>query len=301
MVKIRIGIRRLFEAVECSITESGTLDVSKSLSNGFLIRISLGPKPLFGKHIIAGAGKYLIVNPPTCMGNLGPYVPLSNPPDGFFTEIICCKEIEIPDEDYASLKNNNTISSKLFAIIHEEKYVYLNEINWYAGLIGMKIHRQFVTEPIIEHSLICNTDWSSLSIPYNGPGIEQIFKIPLPKDELPIVEKIFESHPNQELLGKYGIAFEWLLRAWTLRGRDRFIALFIPLEIAINSLNLKVNTNNSELIEELRKSCSNAELVDVVKKRIETLTRPPQPDPVKKLQYLRLDQEKGGFYGEEET
>src|ERR1700677_3624733 len=108
MATIKIGYRRLFEAVECSVADQEQIRIEKKLPNGLYYHLYLGSEPIFGTTISSGRAKYITRNPMPFQ--IKPYEPLSNLPKGFYMEVICCEELIIPDDEYEKIKNgDNTL------------------------------------------------------------------------------------------------------------------------------------------------------------------------------------------------
>lgn len=270
MQTIKIGYRRLFEAVECSIADADHIRVDKQLINGHFLHLYLGPNPIFGKMVATGRAKYVTRNPMPF--HMAPYEPLSNPPHGFYTEIICCEEIQIPDDEYSKIENNDVSLKEKYlkkARDNEEKYKVI--VNWFAGMIGLRLHRLFVVEPIVENYFVSKPDLSYIHMPLYGLVLENIKIISINSNG----KTILENYPNvlptdNDALFKCGTAFEWLLRAWTIRDSlNRFTALFIPLEIILNIFDFASTPSNQDLIRSLEGVIQDAELLKATKERIQ--------------------------------
>lgn len=275
MTTIRIGQRRLFEAVESSISGKDRIRTEKQLPNGLFIIVSIGPEPIFGKMVSSGRAKYTTRNP--AGWNMGPHEPLSNPPHGCYTEIICYEELEISDEEFAKLEAGDIVlRDKYLSQAQSKSEKYLKVINWFGGVIGIRLHRLFVTEPITDNCFICKQDMYNLGMPVMGLVLENINPITLNESGISLFEQLPSIFPNtDEALVRFGTAFEWLLRAWTVRDSiERFMALFIPLEIMLNNSNIGFKPSNKELIDELGKSVQDSKLLKEVKDRIQ-YWRPP--------------------------
>jgi len=270
MKTIRIGQRRLFEAIECSVEGIDNIRVERQLSNGLFLILHIGHEPIFGKMVSSGRAKYMTRNP--AGSRMGPHEPLSNLPHGLYTEIICLEELQISDEEYSKIESGDAaLKDKYLKQAMKKSEKYLKVINWFAGVIGLRFHRLFVVEPVTENCFVCKQDLYNFAMPIYGLVLEVIDPVTLNETGVSLLKEVHAIFPNTtEDLEKFGTAFEWLLRAWTVRDSiDRFMALFIPLEIMLNNANISFKPTNQDIIQSLEKFVQDPTTLQEAKERIQ--------------------------------
>src|SRR5438132_1516444 len=94
----RVGYRRLYDAIGCSLADRQELHITFPL-NDLEIWVYLGPKPKFGITVSHG-GKYVVPGEVSLMA-VSEYkkdASESSYPHHFFTEISCIKHVEVSDD-----------------------------------------------------------------------------------------------------------------------------------------------------------------------------------------------------------
>jgi hypothetical protein len=246
----RIGYRYLFDSKGCSISKRDEATINLIVSEKYDLQIYFGPKPKHGIQTVSGYSKYYVPGTKTPLGKyeFKQDVDSSSNYGPFFLEIVISKEVDV------SVPNNSTIHNDLLTHAERTKEEFKSILNLVAGIIGLRVHRQFVFELINENALA----WKEKKpfIGYAGPALEILETLPLNNNGITMLENIGKNLKNLAIedVKKYGLIFHWLLRAW--HERDfyySFITLFIPLECVLGiTSDLKMNSTDKGRAKTLR-------------------------------------------------
>src|SRR6266436_3360552 len=102
MASVRIGYRRLYDSMGCSVAGQQTLNLVFPFGDHLQAEIYMGNKPKFGITVETGHEDYFIPVPGV-QTNIGHYsyhldATQSSYPRSFFIEIICSQIEEVSDE-----------------------------------------------------------------------------------------------------------------------------------------------------------------------------------------------------------
>ncbi len=226
----RIGYRYLFDSKGCSISGREEATINLVVSEKYDVQIYFGPKPRYGIQSVSDCSKYFI---PGTKVPLGTYefkadATQSSRHGPFFLEIV----VSIEANEVVS--DNGTIRDLLLKQSEGRRDEFKNIINLVAGIIGLRLHRQFILELINENVLVWEGEVSAFG--YAGPALEILERLPFNDNSIKHLENIgiklkTLSYENAQ---KFSLIFHWLLRAWHERDNlYSFIALFIPLECVL--------------------------------------------------------------------
>lgn len=221
-----LGIRRLYDALGCSIQKEKAIHINGKIADGKNISVYLGPAPPLGV-ITLETDQYGIPGKESKILNTN----IEYNSDCYL-EIVISFECEV-DEDIARgiSDKDKMIREDLLSMMSEKSTLFEKLIDAVCGIIGLKLHRQFVLKPLIENPLILSGP--EVVSRFVGSGIEILETITLNDNASEIINNYFKAIENisEETLAKAGGVFHWLIKAW--RERDpiaKFIYLFIPLE-----------------------------------------------------------------------
>ena len=153
----------------------------------------------------------------------------------WFFEISIIFDCTVDDDISNRLRaNDKDARETLLAIAKENEQLFEKVIDVISGLVGLKIHRQFILKPLVQSAFV-----SSGSEPVNsfaGDFVEMLENIQLNKSGEDILAAYLNSleQIREDNLAKAGSVLHWLLRAW--REHDsiaKFVYLFIPLEVIL--------------------------------------------------------------------
>lgn len=244
----RVGYRRLYDSVSCSLVEREELLIEFPVDN-LNIRVYLGSKPKLGIKIVDHTDKYIV---PNAVSNLGTFTLQKdatklNYPHSFFTEILCSIQIEVSQElSKAFHAKDPTALKELQRLAEQNKKSLKAATDLIAGTVGLRFHRQFVQEAIDENFFAIMSD-DNFSVSYTGPSLECLEKVRLnpngTQNLRQLLQTIGQATPEAREFSASALA--WLLRAWAENNIiSKFIALFIPIEIILEGY--KGNMDNDK-------------------------------------------------------
>jgi len=259
MPKERVGFRRLYDAIGCSLADREEVYIVEEFGE-YNIEVYLGPKPKYG-ITLNKSDKYLVPSEGTQFQlNVYRDATKSSYPRSFFTEIACTKLVDVSDELSSSFHSNDqSARNQLLSMANKDSKDLITIVNFIAGLIGLRFHRQFVTEVINEDVLVMiNKD--DFVNQFSSPSIEILEELHLKSKEIEALNKFIQI-VSQENLDEfeYGASMlVWLNHAW--KGREpvsKFMALFIPLEIVLQNY----SGNQEELEDNKQKAIGIRKLI----------------------------------------
>lgn len=232
MATVLLGIRRLYDSVDCKLHKEPELAISQPHGQGGRLLVYMGPRPRFGIWIDSH-NKYI-----THFGDSEPIVAKHFPdaaesgyPRTFFTEIAVFAPATISDEQIEALDRDDRAARDRLLVRSDALRPTLSaKIDLIAGAIGVRIHRQFVMEPVSEEAVVVSekwfvnhsTEWREVLEPVvMSPTGEQVLR-----DLVTSMDTVADEH-----IVDAGLLLSWLGRAWNERDvLNKFMALFIPLE-----------------------------------------------------------------------
>jgi hypothetical protein len=241
MRNVKIGLRRLYDAMGCSIscqeewTASFPIDCYSAV-------VYIGANPKFGiaynqiqtpKYQIPGEATPMMVFEYKKVPSESTY------PRKFFTEIAVFEEAEISEEMFAPFSQGDSKAVDLIlnkAAEHENQLKKMVDV--IAGTIGLRFHCQFVMKIISEIYLAFKNeeDWG---FRIASPAIQLLESIGLNPTGLEILDQLLPGigKSSSEALNFGAKALEWLLKSWIEHEPiTKFTYLFIALEIVLGNV-----------------------------------------------------------------
>ena len=259
MVKERIGYRRLYNVVDCSISPRDEVHTSFLLDKTFQIEIHIGTKPRFGISIENNDDNYLHNNSennrnaPTYFSNATE----SNYTKTFFTEICCFEDIEIDTTlSEAFRRKEPKAREDLINIAKKHLDQYRHIIDLIAGTVGLRFHRQFIKEKINENLVVLRDLGYSIEI--TSASLERLKDVKLSDIGIRQMETfsgllVDSDRGNALERQRQGVILGWLLRSWTEQDNiSKFNALFIALEMLLDGIKGEISENRKKLIADMR-------------------------------------------------
>ena len=236
MGKERIGYRRLYDAIGCSLAKGKEIFIPFSIG-GIQAEVYLGPKPKLGimvnhseRYIVPGANS-LFLN-----SEYKSDAAASNYPRNFFVEILCSILVDVPENvSIGFQKKEASANSQLLHLAEQNSEYFCSVTDLIAGVIGLRIHRQFVIEMINENYFARRNSGDS-AFNYSSPALEVLEGISLNENGIVILSNLLNyiGKVDSRVRKVGAAALTWLLRAWSERDTiSKFVALFIPLEIVL--------------------------------------------------------------------
>lgn len=254
MPNIEIGYRKLYEAGGCEIQGPAELCFDIPLKNRLTAHVTIGPKPRFGIWIIKSEKYLLHTRTHQQDAKFFADATESNSEVKFFTEIAILFKEEVSRKLVAQLGDTKSgASTKLLNLAKKRAKELERSAEYVAGLLGVRVHRQFVLEPLNQNFVVARTpfpvvegvgDWTEIIDPcvLNQLGVSQVPKA------LSLVAlnagKDFENHAD---------ILRWLLRAWPERNPVlRFLAFFIAIECTLAGVSAPQPQDQIENIDALK-------------------------------------------------
>ncbi|MCX7185076.1 MAG: hypothetical protein NTW90_07575 [Nitrosospira sp.] len=226
-----VGIRRLYDALGCSVDDGQDICVSGLLPNGKQARLYIGPNPPLG-ILALESEQYGIPGRQTNLLHVN-----SEYKSDCFLEISITFEYEADEVLSRGIQNKDQGAREaLLQIAKEHSQLFEKLIDAISGIIGLRFHRQLVLKQLVENVFISSGPEPVSS--YTGGSVEMLEPIKVQisaqsslREHIAALEFI-----SEETLTKGGAIFHWLLKAW--REQDqiaKFVYLFIPLEAILPS------------------------------------------------------------------
>jgi hypothetical protein len=289
----RVGYRRLYDAIDCSIPECSELRVAFSFESQFHVEIYIGPKPRFGVSIeknddyYAHTGIHTNKQAPVYYADAtqSPY------PRRFFTEIICFRDIEVsPALSEAFHRQDKQARIEVLRLAEKEEKEFRRVSDLISGTIGLKFHRQFVMELLNENIIaLCG---SSFAISIIGTPIELLDNVQMNLRGIEQMRHLAAFRPLGNTEGSWqrnGTILGWLLRAWSERDKvSKFSALFTALEMLLQGVKVKIPEEKLQYAESIRELilASNNERQDELLKFFNSLVKNQAPSIMSRFEEL---------------
>lgn len=236
MPKERIGYRRLYDSIGCSLVDQEELHIVVPMGD-LNVKVYLGSKPKYGiavshsdRYVVPGAKSLLMTT------EFKKDATESSHPRNFFTEIICTKLVDVTQElSDAFHAKDQSAHTTLLSIAEQNAPLLKASTDLVAGTIGLRFHRQFVME-VLNENFIVERDKDDYVFNFAGPGLEVLENIALNPNGIKILDQflqvIGQATPKAHEFGASTLV--WLLHAWAERDSIlKFMALFIPIEIIL--------------------------------------------------------------------
>lgn len=251
----RVGFRRLYDSIGCSLADQEELRLTYSVGS-IQVEIYMGAKPKLGIYIEKFHEKYLVPGASPLLGELSYHsdATQSGYPRSFFTEIFCSREVEVSAElSSAFYRNEQQANQQLLDLAARDEREYREVTDYISGIIGLRFHPQFVRELLNENFVaLRKTDHV---ITHYGSTIEQLEGVQLNKTGIAQMQQRFptKNTATQDEIRSRGIILFWLLRAWNeLDSIARLVALFIPLEMILGNVRVPLPEERHMHVKEIR-------------------------------------------------
>jgi hypothetical protein len=256
MKTVRIGARRLYDSMGCSIINQQPFNLVFPFGDHLQAEIYMGNKPKFGITVETEHDDYII---PGAQMRLGSYAyhadaTQSAYPRTFFTEIICSQEEEISDELFAAFyRNDQEASQELLkrAATHTEDFKIV--MDFLCGVLGLRFHPQFIQELLNENFIAFHNEQQAYT--HSGSAAQVLDSVQLNEIGMGIISHMFPELGKVEVEAaqKIGQILGWLIRAWSERDIiAKFNALFIPLEMILDGVSGTLSVDFSSHIQALQ-------------------------------------------------
>lgn len=256
MKTVRIGSRRLYDSIGCSIANHQPFNLVFPFGDHLQAEIYMGNKPKFGITVETEHDDYII---PGAQMRLGSYAyhadaTQSAYPRAFFTEIICSQEEEISDELFAAFyRNDQEASQKLLkrAATHTDNFKIV--MDFLCGVLGLRFHPQFIQELVNDNFIAFHNEQQAYT--HLGSAAQLLDSVQLNEIGMGIISQMFPELGKVEakVAQKIGQILGWLIRAWAERDIiAKFNALFIPLETILDGISGALSEDLSSHIQALQ-------------------------------------------------
>jgi hypothetical protein len=179
----------------------------------------------------------------------------SSYPRTFFTEIFCSFNFEVSQELSEALRANDPdANDKLLHAAEERRHDLTSSVNFLAGLVGLRFHRQFVIHQLNENYIALLSPTQD-RMNYSSPWLETLDNVSLNGAGLTQLDRLLSGlhRVPREKQDAASAALDWLLRAWGEEDAlNRFVALFIPLEMVLDASGESTPSAEGDKIKALR-------------------------------------------------
>jgi len=229
---------------------------------GSTVELYVGTRPKYNVSFTRSEG-YIIPSDTTEMFHWESKCDPSQTPfaGNFFVEMTCFSEATIDSETVGRFHADDKPAREQLARIaatHAPKHSRL--LDAVSGVLGLRFHRQLVMRKVHEEILIPREkDWTVQIV---GPWSELLecgqlnaAGVAALREVLPLV-----GRSGAEALDRAGGILFWLLRAWAERDPySKFLALFVPLEMALQGVYTSKAAADAQTAEQIRKVISEAD------------------------------------------
>lgn len=245
---VRVGLRRLYRPHGCALESAAELRHDFQLGEHYSASVILGKKPQFGIWTGGADSRYIVPehSPISLNWRYETEVEKTEFAGQLLTEIVVSREIEI-DEGLHELfeKKDKMALNEVMDLAYAEQLHLLSAIELLAGMIGLRVHRQFVVDLINENPVAWRCD---------GPQIQFRSRFAEVLDALSLTGRgelllkahldVTSGHSDQSIV-EAGRILGWLQRAWAeFDFLNKFLWLFIPIECILAG----VRTDNTEQV-----------------------------------------------------
>ncbi len=254
----RVGYRRLYDAVDCSLYGCEEMFVEFPFEDSFHIEIYIGSTPQFG-ICTENNDDYYAHRGNETIKNIAYHfdVAQSSHPRHFFTEISCFRDIEV---DAALSKafhaQDQKAREKLLLLVEKDGEKYRRVADLIGGAIGLKFHRQFVME-LLNENFVAIRD-SGFAILVLGSPVELLEDVQLSTQEIQRMKRFASllppANPENGMGSQWnGAILGWLMRAWSEQDLiSKFNALFTALEMLLKGVKGEISPERQQHAEAIR-------------------------------------------------
>lgn len=233
MGRERVGYRRLYDAIGCSLADGTELRLQFPMRDGVSAEVYLGPKPQIGISLSTASDTFLVPGEQlTWQMEHQADASQSSYPRHFFAEVCCLVEIDVSDELSAAFRRDEEQGKQqLLAEAEKREDDLRNAADFLAGVVGLKFHRQFVIKVVSENFYALRADAPVLNAV--SPWVERLDALSLNAAGAQNLARMLTAcgAADAAVQRLAGSVLHWLLRAWNERDSvGRFLWLFVPLE-----------------------------------------------------------------------
>ncbi|SRR6266516_2579182 len=255
MASVRIGYRRLYDSMGCSIANHQTIHQEFTNGDDLHLEIYLGNKPKFGITVETEHDEYVIPGEQSRFGHYtyhrdateSPY------PRSFFTEIVCSHDLEVTDELFdAFCRDEQSAIQELLRIAETRADEYHMAADFLSGILGLRFHPQFIMKLLNENFVAFHNEKQGYN--FAGSPIQVLEAIQVNKAGIPVIEQFFPAigKADRKAVQSSSKILSWLIRAWTERDIvSKFNALFIPIEMILEGIQGEMPEDQRQQVEKL--------------------------------------------------
>ncbi len=251
----KVGYRRLYDSMGCSIVNNQLFHLVFPLGQHLQVEVYMGAKPKFGILIEKDHDDYLIPGSKASIGQYSYHLDATESLylRSFFTEIACLRELEVTaDLSEAFHRNDPQASNELLQLVAKDEDEYRVVADLISGIIGLRFHPQFVMKLLNENFIALRETDHAITLPsspiqtlegiqLNTPGIDHMSHL------FPAISSITDKQ-----IRSTGKILGWLMRAWAEKDDvSKFNALFIPIEMILEGIKGEMPQDQREQIERL--------------------------------------------------
>src|SRR5260221_3067451 len=258
MVIERVGYRRLYDAIDCSIPGHDEIHVAFPFGDIFQIEIYIGPTPRFGISTEKN-DEYYAHRGVHNKRNISyhPDVTQSSYPRRFFTEIACFRDIKVSEAlSGAFHRQDQKARDEVLRLAEKDGDEYRRIADLVSGTIGLKFHRQFIME-LINENFVALRD-ASFAISVFSTPVELLDVVQMSIQGIEQIEQFSSLLANRNAENEVAkqwseVILGWLMRAWSERDIiSKFNALFTSLEMLLKGVKGEISKEKQDQAETIR-------------------------------------------------
>ena len=254
----RVGYRRLYDAIDCSISGCDEIHVAFPFEDRFQIEIYIGSTPRFG--ICTEKNDDYYAHPGTeTKKNISYHfdVTQSSHPRRFFTEISCFRDIEVSTAlSRAFHRQDQKARDDVLYLAEKDGEEYRRIADLISGTIGLKFHRQFVMELLNENFVALRDAGFAMFV--IGTPVELLEDVQMSIREIEQIKRFASLLPHEDAGNEAapqwsGAILGWLMKAWSERDHvSKFNALFTALEMLLKGVKGEIPLERQRHAEAIR-------------------------------------------------
>jgi len=258
MAMERVGYRRLYDAIDCSILGRDEIRVAFPFEDVFQIEIYIGSAPRFGIKTEDNYEYYVHRGVQNNMNiSYHPDVTQSSYPRRFFTEITCFQDIEVGEAlSEAFHRQDLKARDEVLSLAEQNGDTYRSIVDLISGTIGLRFHRQLVMK-LLNENFVALRDASFAIFVFSTP-VELLDNVQMSIQGIEQIEQFSSLLPKNgaenELAEQWrGVILGWLMRAWAEQDIiSKFNALFTALEMLLKGVKGELSKEKQGYAEAIR-------------------------------------------------
>jgi hypothetical protein len=256
MASLRIGYRRLYDSMGCSIANRQTISLVFPCGDDLQAEIYIGNKPKFGITIETEHEEYVIQGEQSRIGHYTYHADAtqSSYPRSCFTEIICSHELEVTDDLFnAFYRDEQPAIQELLRIAESHADEFRMIADFLSGILGLRFHPQFIMKLLNENFVAFHNEKQGYN--FASSPVQILESIQVNEAGIPIIEQFFPAigKAERKVVQSSSKILSWLVRAWTERDIvSKFNALFIPIEMILEGIQGEMPEDQRLQVEKLQ-------------------------------------------------